>query len=73
MSVSILSNIIKQTSFHHHYYKCYNYFISFRPGNFSTHARLCLELLLDILTALSDLTSLIFIAQQLKTKVDPSK
>ena len=45
-----------------------------RPGNFSSHARSCLELLIDVLVNIKDLTSLLFIAQQLtKSKVDPSK
>ena len=44
-----------------------------RPGNFSSHARSCLELLIDVLTHLNDRSSLLFVTQQLKSKVDPSR
>lgn len=54
-------------------YKTYLHFIHFRPGNFATHARRCLELLIDVLRDTSDLSSLVYITQQLKARVDPSK
>ena len=45
----------------------------FRPGNFSTHARTCLHLLLTVLTQLNELASLLYVAQQLKNKPDATK
>ena len=44
-----------------------------RPGNFSSHARNCLELLIDVLVSIKDLSSLLFITQQLKSKIEPSR
>uniref|UniRef100_A0A1X7UXN3 Calcineurin-binding protein cabin-1 MEF2-binding domain-containing protein n=1 Tax=Amphimedon queenslandica TaxID=400682 RepID=A0A1X7UXN3_AMPQE len=44
-----------------------------RPGNFSSHARSCLQLLLQVLSSLNDFSSLLFIAQQLKNKPDQTK
>jgi calcineurin-binding protein cabin-1 len=44
-----------------------------RPGNFSSHARSCLELLVSVLVKLKDLTSLLYITQQLKSKPDSTK
>ncbi len=44
-----------------------------RPGNFSTHARRNLDLLLEVLTRLSDVQSLSYLAQHLKSKPDTTK
>ena len=46
---------------------------SLRPGSFSTHARRSLELLVRVLVEAQDLRSLLFLAQQLRSKPDASK
>ena len=44
-----------------------------RPGNFSTHARKNLNLLLAVLSNLKDASSLLFLAQHLRNKPDIAK